>query len=119
MGSAVKATCKCGYEETFMIGGGMQNFHTFCAFPVLCKKCKAIVTANLLAQPLCCPACESSEIVPYDDKELRKRKGRHCVAEWGIKEQLGRKLQLTDGLYYCPNCDSFDLTFTQGDICWD
>jgi len=26
MGSDARATCKCGYEETFLIGGGMRDF---------------------------------------------------------------------------------------------
>ena len=26
MGSSVKASCKCGYEQEFAIGGGMMSF---------------------------------------------------------------------------------------------
>jgi len=29
-------------------------------------------------------------------------------------DELSRCLQLTDCSYYCPSCDSFDLTFTKG-----
>lgn len=119
MGSAVTAVCKCGYEETFTIGGGMETFKKLCAFPALCKKCKRIVSANLLSKHPKCPKCKSTRIVPYDQDELRKRKGRHTVAEWCMEEELGRKLALTDGRYYCPACGKFELTFDDAGIDWD
>ena len=119
MGSQVKAACKYGYEENFMIGGGMQNFQTFCAFPALCKKCNRIVSANLLRNPPECPKCHSTDVVAYDQSERRKRKGRHAVAAWNVEEQLGRKLELTDGRYFRPACNSFDLGFRETGFHWD
>jgi hypothetical protein len=119
MGSSVTAVCKCGYEETFMVGGGEANFKTFCAFPALYQKCNRIVSANLLSKRPKYPECRSTKIVAYDQDELRKRKGRHTVAEWCMEEELGTTLELTDGRYFCPSCDSFDLTFGDGGMDWD
>ena len=119
MGSDAIATCKCGYEETFGIGGGMQDFTTRCSFPCLCKRCKSIVTVNLLAKRPECPACRSTRVIPYDKEELVNRKGGRSVAEWNMEDQLGRRLELTNGSYYCPSCDSFDLTFAPSYVDWD
>ena len=119
MGSAVRATCKCGYDETFMIGGGMRDFTTVCWFPALCRACSRIVPVNLLSNRPKCPECGSVRIAPYDQDELAEETGNQVVVEWSMKEQIGRDLRLTNGRYYCPSCDSFDLTFADAGICWD
>ena len=119
MGCAARATCDCGYEETFMIGGGMRDGATRCSFPCLCKQCHVIVAVNVLAEQPECPACGSTQVIPYDTEELVRRKGEECVAEWNMGDEPGRSLQLTDGFYFCPACDSFGLRFADGDILWD
>jgi len=30
MGSAVRAKCGCGYDQEFLIGGGMETFESDC-----------------------------------------------------------------------------------------
>jgi hypothetical protein len=62
MGSEVRAKCECGYDERFLIGGGMSNFDELCLFPCLCRVCKRIVPANLLQKPLACPECQNQDI---------------------------------------------------------
>jgi hypothetical protein len=119
MGSTVIARCKCGYEKRFFIGGGMGDFTTRCSFPSLCKDCKTIVDVNLLGKPPECSACGSAHVVPYDSEEVVERRGDQVVADWNMEDKLGRRLELTDGLYYCPLCDSFNLSFTDAGILFD
>lgn len=119
MGSLVNARCTCGYaHQDIMIGGGFLDFQTSCSFPVLCKKCQKLVTANLLDKHPACPHCKSIDVVPYDQKELVKVLGKNIVASWYV-EKIGRDLELTDGRYYCPSCREYNLTFESTDILWD
>jgi len=118
MGSQVEAICKCGHEETFMIGGGMANFTEVCMFPCLCQDCNVIVGANLLEKSVVCPKCKCKRVVAYDQQEMCKRTGKKTVAEWNA-EALGRMLTLTNGDYYCPSCGNFDLSFAEGFMLWD
>ena len=54
-----------------------------------------------------------------DQEELLEQKGTQRCAVWNMEAELGRELQLTDGSYYCPSCNSFDLTFSEGGLLWD
>lgn len=119
MGSSVKAVCKCGYEGSFAIGGGMISFETVCEFPCLCKKCNQIVECNLLNKRVACPECKSTRVVPYDDKQLCGKPGTVVVTSWNMEKRLGRELELTNGTYFCPKCQKFDLEFQDEGICWD
>lgn len=118
MGSAVRAQCECGFEQEFMIGGGMLTFHELCCFPCLCQDCHRIVTTNLLDQSPTCPDCGGTSVVPYDQKELMGNEGSNNVTEWS-PGKIGRQLALTDGSYYCPQCDSYRLRFEDSGLCWD
>jgi Zn finger protein HypA/HybF involved in hydrogenase expression len=117
MGSSVRAKCECGYDEEFLIGGGMETFETHCLFPCHCRDCKGIVSANLLQKPLNCPECEGPAIMAYDHDDLRQMKGQKEVASWNLKGL--KELKLTDGAYYCPLCHSFRLSFEDAGLCWD
>ena len=119
MGSSVKAKCECGYDQEFLIGGGMATFETDCLFPCLCRVCKAIVSANLLEKPPACPECKSPAITPYDHEDLCQKKGKQEVTSWNLDGSNGRQLMLTDGSCYCPSCDSFRLVFEDSGLCWD
>lgn len=118
MGSFVRATCECGYEHEFAIGGGMRDFLEVCLFPCLCRDCKRIVQVNLLDTPLSCSNCRSHNVVPYDHDELCEEQGLSDITSWSV-ERVGRELRLTDGRYHCPACASFRLRFQEGNICWD
>lgn len=117
MGSAVRAKCECGYDNEFLIGGGMKTFETNCHFPCLCRVCKSVVSANLLQTPLTCPECGSPSITPYDQAELCQTVGEMEVATWNLNGD--RQLKLTDGSHYCPSCNSFRLSFEDTGLCWD
>jgi hypothetical protein len=110
MGSSVKASCKCGYGESILIGGGMLNFKTTCLFPCLCEDCKEVVQGNLLAKRTKCPKCGKTGIIPYDDPKL---------IDWNVSGKLGRSLKLTNGDYLCPKCERFTMTFMDDGLCWD
>jgi Zn finger protein HypA/HybF involved in hydrogenase expression len=144
MGLAVTAKCQCGVDAEIWIGGGMHNCGTTCFFPCQCEGCHNVVQVNLLAKEIRCPKCGSAKITPYDDpklsetqraKTLRKLlrmfsmfkypsstdKGGHIVAEFHVKQQLGRTLKLTDRNYRCPKCQELTLRFGQRDplLLWD
>ena len=119
MGTQVTATCQCGVDTIIMIGGGMRNFMTTCYFPCLCEHCRTVVQVNLLAKQKRCPRCKTPNVIPYDDPTLSESAGGRTVASWNIQEQLGRKLNLTDGNYRCPQCDQMTLRFTDSGLCWD
>ena len=119
MGSEVIAKCECGYEQGFMIGGGMATFRELCAFPCLCRDCKSIIPVNLLDVPISCPHCKGDRVVPYDDEELCEQRGDETVTSWSLGGQNERGLVLTDGTYYCPSCDSFRLKFKNSGLSWD
>ena len=105
MGSQVVAKCECGVEASILIGGGMLNFTTTCLFPCLCESCHRIVEVNLLAKTMRCPKCQAPNPVPYDDPRLSRSPGNHRVAQWNMKDQLGRILVLTDGSTSAPNAE--------------
>jgi hypothetical protein len=97
----------------------MANFETVCVFPCLCENCHSLVQANLLAKVLVCPHCKAANLTPYDDPRLVETPGPRVVAQWNVREQLGRELILTDGNYRCPKCNRMTLHFAHSDICWD
>jgi hypothetical protein len=119
MGSSVEARCECGYQATFLIGGGMTNFEECCSFPCLCRGCNQIVAANLLEPEPTCPECRAQNIVPYDQPELIEKEGSEVTASWSLRTPHDRELKLTNGRYYCPYCDTHRLTFEDGGILWD
>ena len=117
MGSIVKALCGCGYEKEMHLGGGMRNFTTHCNFPFLCPHCAIMFEGNLSRKSIPCSRCKATNGIPYDSDLACRRKGKK-VFDWDIEDQIGRRLELTDGDYLCPGCGKFTMTFV--DVgCWD
>ena len=116
MGASTDAHCfACGYDTFLMLGGGMAD-STFAAWPVVCKECSAVTTANFEQAPLICQKCQSSNVTPMTDPHEWKGDGE-VIENWG-------ELSLTDGHYRCPKCDQFSLRFGtdaggHGTIMWD
>lgn len=120
MGIQITAVCKCGVRQDVQVGGGMMDFGEMCRFPCLCNRCHNIVQANLLDQDLSCHKCKSSDLIPYDDPRLIGKAGSQNVAEWNMRDSLGRELVLTDGTYECPKCGNMSLTFNDDSaVLWD
>lgn len=111
MGTMVNASCDCGYSSRLSLGGGRTTFETNCWFPVYCRACRMLEEANLLAQPITCPSCGASDVVPYDAPELIGTPGGEEVFSWNMTARLGRTLHLTDGRYLCPACQTTQLQF--------
>lgn len=104
MGTSTDAHCfACGYDTFLMLGGGRQNHRTHAAWPVTCKGCSAVTTANFRALPLACLECGGPDVVPVTDR-----------SQWtgdGVQTQMWGDLRLTDGHYRCPKCGVFELRF--------
>ncbi len=118
MGTIIRAECRCGFAKEMFLGGGMQNFTKYCAFPMYCGRCKILFEANLFQKRILCPYCrETKDVMPYDDERLCRRKGKE-VFRWATEHEVGRNLALTDGEYLCPWCGQLTLSFTMAG-CWD
>lgn len=117
MGTSTDAHCfSCGYDVFLMLGGGMANHETYAAWPISCKDCAAITTANFRATPLICEKCDGQNVVPVTDRHEWKGDGKESTM-WGV-------LRLTDGHYRCPKCGAFALRFGtdhsgHGHMSWD
>lgn len=112
MGTSASAQCSaCGYSTFLQLGGGRRNFRQYAAWPVHCRKCKEIETANFLQSPLICKTCGSSDVTPVSDPILWMGDGDRHIS-W-------QDLVLTTGHYRCPKCDGFSLRFSPGGMQWD
>lgn len=108
VGTTIDAHCfACGYDTFLRLGGGMADHLTYAAWPVSCKTCKAITTANFKQPPLICQECRSGDVIPPADPRWWKGDG-DVVESWGV----GRgALTLTNGHYGCPRCGEFEMRF--------
>ena len=117
MGSIVSAACDCGYETEICVGGGMRNFTTHCSFPLYCPTCRSLFEGNPFEKKIACPRCGAERALPYDSDQLCHRRGQE-VFEWNGGDEIGRRLELTEGDYLCPKCGRFAMTFVHVG-CWD
>ena len=76
------------------------------AWPVLCRRCRAITTANHETSPLRCEVCTSTSVTSVTAKPVWSGSG-------DIIEKAGSEtvVCLTDGRYLCPVCDQLELRF--------
>ena len=118
MGSYVTAECTCGYERDIAIGGGMEDFETYCSFPIYCASCNNLSVTNVLDKSIRCAHCTSVDVKLYDDDSLIDEKGQ-AVCSWYAGGQLNRKLVLTNGNYLCPKCEGFALHFEDSGLDFD
>jgi hypothetical protein len=93
MGDSTIACCNaCGYATPLlMTGGGMHNFRTFDARPVLCPTCREVTTANMKAA---LPVC------------LKCGEGATSAVPW-------------PGPSVCPKCGESHLYLKAGGLMWD
>jgi Zn finger protein HypA/HybF involved in hydrogenase expression len=104
MGNTTDAHCySCGYDEIVTLGAGMSNFQTFAEWPVYCKECQAITSANMRSTPIRCGSCGGTNVMAYGNGNLVQG-GMRVVEQW-------QELTLTDGDYFCPSCEAFTLKF--------
>ena len=98
----------------------MANHTTYAAWPVSCKMCAAVTTANFKQSPLVCHPCKGRDVTPPTDLQWWKGDGK-VIKSWGMGRDA---LTLTDGHYRCPRCGEFELRFGtnaggHGMIMWD
>lgn len=114
MGSSTDAHCfACGYDTFLLIGGGMESHRENSRWPVSCRKCSAITTANYKKAPLICDECNTSEVTPIDDPSMWQ-------GDSGTANAIGPR----DRHYRCPKCGQFELRFgtdagEHGIVLWD
>lgn len=116
MGTTTDAHCfACGYDTFLSLGGGMTD-PTYAAWPVSCRTCAAVTTADFEHIPLSCEECKGGDVTPPTDRQWWKGDG-HVFESWG-------ELTLTSGHYRCPRCGEFELRFGTNvgghrEIMWD
>ena len=69
----------CDYRGRFMVGGLKATYATRQHFPVYCRGCNSIATANYRAEPLTCEGCGSADVVHMDDPEIASGDGEYLV----------------------------------------
>ena len=99
MGVGVRAQCEyCGYATEILVGYGMAG-QNFGYIPVLCRRCRAVGTANQKRGPLVCTKCQSKDVIAYDEKY------------WADPPGEAGSL--------CPKCGKQVLQFSPTDLLWD
>jgi hypothetical protein len=93
-----------------VLGAGFRTHATCAAWPVICRTCAALTTANHREAPLVCSQCKSDDVVRIADARAA-----------GDDDELNRweDLTLTNGHYLCPKCNVMELRFARGVIDWD
>lgn len=128
MAGVFKVTCNCGHETSVGIGfTRMMCREHKTNFPVLCRACETIGTsiffdgeldsdsATKAAEPIC-SNCESTNIVRYDDPQLRKKDDETLFDKAETGQRSGDYIELTEGVYFCPACRDFALRFEDSGI---
>jgi len=111
MGDIVVAECDCGYQtKNLGLGGGMQDFTTYCGFPYLCLNCREVTVANFLDAEPSCRSCGSRSITAYNAEPLMGERENGVVFNWYINSERG-ELTLPEGTYLCPKCERKTLRF--------
>ena len=97
-----KAHCKCGYEATVTVGGGMYDFHKVSYFPHYCENC-GLVEVNIakseakgIVPP--CPKCGNNDLYEYGKPPVSGPvEGSELALEWD-------DYQATESGNLCPVC---------------
>jgi|TARA_R110002020_G_scaffold103640_3_gene242852 predicted RNA-binding Zn-ribbon protein involved in translation (DUF1610 family) len=112
MGSQIIATCKCGLNTVVSVGGGRYSSKEIYYVPCLCTHCNSVVQVNFLDKSLACLDCGQKNAILYYKTTLEEKKGEKIIF------QRDKNL-LTDGTYFCPNCERVSLRFQVGNLLWD
>ena len=113
MGSIHGTRCKCGYESSVTIGGGMKDFLKDSKFPFYCENC-GLVSANIKEQPIKCPYCSTTNLRPYGKLPISVR----------IESDIYPAIQCDNFLAYrhgnlCPKCKELTMRFGPTEILFD
>lgn len=104
MGKIYEASCNCGFNKEFGIGGGRLDFQYNCPFPFYCRKC-GLVSVNVYRSEFKCPKCRTRKIVPYGCEH------QYLYNEFFKSDNVVdfESVKLTDKLHICPSCKKMTL----------
>jgi hypothetical protein len=137
MGTSVKASCSCGYQAAFPIGGGMHSHRSHSYFPYYCAACgSGIVSVNIANDTPACPWSPSHKISriggSYSDRleTQRAQEARKKSQPISFLERIGLRTinpqpeqaeptiicqwddhEILDQAYRCPMCRKTTLRF--------
>lgn len=66
----------------------MANHTTYTAWPVSCKVCAGVTTANFKQSPLICQICKSSDVTPPTDPGWWNGDG-NVIESWPMSRRMG------------------------------
>ena len=109
MGQILQLSCSCGGQMKTPFGPKMPP-PKVCFFPFYCRACKGMSSLDVDAEILICQHCGSRDVIPYGSPETVGSIGERIVLQVGPRERLAEVLNITDGTYWCPACESFGLS---------
>jgi DNA-directed RNA polymerase subunit RPC12/RpoP len=114
MGSILRASCECGFEQGGIgLGGGMMNFTTYFGAPALCRHCRKLVVRNYLAKTARCPQCRR-KVTYYNNPSVQAGPSGEEVASWNAGDKT---FQLSATKYLCPQCGQKTMVFEDVGCC--
>jgi hypothetical protein len=119
MGTVYKVTCICGYETGVGVGAGRALTREHKSYyPVLCQACEKVGSSVFGATEAICSHCQSTNLVRYDDPNLREAMEDYLTKNSQTDPESNRHIELTEGLYFCPVCKEFGLSFEDTGPVW-
>lgn len=130
MGTLLKATCKCGYIGTSMLGSSRAEHGRVFWQPCHCRTCQATNSFNMLQEPWTCRSCRQPDITPYGSKasELKSPKPPWIQRILGkftnhsrnspplqsntLSRHIDGRIQVPYQSNQCPACLNTTLQFT-------
>jgi len=112
MGFLLDGTCACGHAvRGLTVGVGMKHGPETWLSPCACARCRAIVSANVRADPVTCPKCRSKSVVPLVDP------GAGCEDDEAFPSCQASE-PLMERAFACPKCGAKALRFRFSGM-WD
>jgi hypothetical protein len=121
VGQMMQATCPCGFtSDEMLIGGGMQNYGSYCLMPAACVQCKTIIAADYFGEPE--PTCGTcgTPLFFYIERQPQRRS---AVTDDPVTEtaDAGRHREWVspaEDSCLCPACGENTLNFAMTGL-WD
>lgn len=111
MASRHNVHCKCGFNKSIEVGGTMFSFTTHSYFPFYCKGC-GLVNVNIARKKHVCPSCKSQQVNQYGLPPLSLKSETYKVIMDGDYSAS------SEG-HFCPNCNEFNLIFSESSMLLD
>lgn len=105
MGQSAEAECShCGLKKRVVAGGGMLTYKTHSPWPVNCRACRDLTSANTCMEPLRCEKCGSDAVEIIGGDEFGDA--------WTTKPSVIQSFNYhaDAGPHPCPRCGHLSLT---------